>query len=429
MVNRPKIAIVGTGIAGNVVAHKLHGNCDITVYESNDYIGGHANTIDVHTGSSSLSLDTGFLVFNDRTYPNFIQLLDELGVASQESSMSFSVRAENAALEYNGATLNTLFAQRRNLFRPSFHKMVRDILRFNRESREMLRDGDLSMTLGDFLAYGRYSREFVQHYLIPMGAAIWSAEPDMMGQMPANFFLRFFENHGLLSVKNRPVWRVIKGGSREYVSRLVEAHRHRIRLGCSVESVTRHEDTVTVRAAGRQPENYDYIFFACHSDQALRLLDDADQTERDVLGAIPYQRNEATLHTDKTLMPKRRRAWAAWNYHLPKRSNERVTLTYHLNTLQGLGNEQQYFVTLNSQEMIRPESIIRTIDYEHPVFTLAGIHAQKRQAQINGLKRAYFCGAYWRYGFHEDGVVSALNALQHFSERSEDAQRHFQRAS
>ncbi len=226
MVKRPKIAIVGTGIAGNVAAHKLNGNNDIVVYEANDYVGGHSNTIDVEDDGVTLPLDTGFLVFNDRTYPNFIQLLDGLGVESQRSEMSFSVQAEDGALEYNGSTLNTLFAQRRNLLRPSFHRMVRDILRFNREAREVLQDGDLNMTLAEFLAYGRYSRVFIQHYLIPMGAAIWSAEPEMMEQMPANFFIRFFDNHGLLSIKNRPVWRVIKGGSRQYVNELVKDHRN-----------------------------------------------------------------------------------------------------------------------------------------------------------------------------------------------------------
>lgn len=429
MVKRPKIAIVGTGIAGNVAAHKLNGNNDIVVYEANDYVGGHSNTIDVEDDGVTLPLDTGFLVFNDRTYPNFIQLLDGLGVESQQSEMSFSVQAEDGALEYNGSTLNTLFAQRRNLLRPSFHRMVRDILRFNREAREVLAAGDLNMTLAEFLAYGRYSRVFIQHYLIPMGAAIWSAEPEMMEQMPANFFIRFFDNHGLLSIKNRPVWRVIKGGSRQYVNELVKDHRNKIRLNCPVDRVERNADKVTVYAKGVAPETFDYLFFACHSNQALNLISDPDLLEREILGAIPYQHNEAVLHTDETLMPDRRRAWAAWNYHLPKGPNERVTLTYHLNALQGLRTEKQYFVTLNSRDLINPRSIIKSIDYEHPVFTLPGVNAQRRHGEINGVKRTYYCGAYWNYGFHEDGVVSALNALEHFDARSDDAQQHFQRAS
>ncbi len=428
MVGRPKIAIVGTGIAGNVVANRLNKDNDITVYESSDYIGGHTNTVEVPDGGNVLALDTGFIVFNDRTYPNFIRLLDELGVDSQESAMSFSVQAEEAALEYSGSTLNTLFAQRRNIFRPSFHRMVRDILRFNREARGTLPNGDLNMSLAEFLARGHYSREFIQHYLIPMGAAIWSAEPEMMERMPANFFIRFFENHGLLDIKNRPVWRVIKGGSKQYVDELVKDHRQHIRLNCPVERVERNPDNVIVHAAGRKSETFDYLFFACHSDQALKLLERPDRVERDILGAIPYQHNEAILHTDESLMPKRRLAWAAWNYHLPSNLNERVTLTYHLNTLQGLQTQRQYFVTLNSRDLIDPKKIIRSIDYDHPVFTLPGVAAQQRHAEIDGLNRSYYCGAYWRYGFHEDGVVSALNALKHFDARDEDAQQYFQRA-
>lgn len=429
MVMRPKIAVVGTGIAGNVVANKLHGDNDIVVYEANDYVGGHSNTIDVEDDGVILPLDTGFLVFNDRTYPNFIQLLDELGVESQQSEMSFSVQAEDGALEYNGSTLNALFAQRRNILRPSFHRMVRDILRFNREAREVLAAGDVNMTLAEFLAYGRYSRVFIQHYLIPMGAAIWSAEPEMMEQMPANFFIRFFDNHGLLSIKNRPVWRVIKGGSRQYVNELVKDHRKRIRLNCPVDRVERDGKMITVHAQNQEPEAFDYLFFACHSNQALNMISDPDPLERDILGAIPYQHNQAVLHTDETLMPNCRRAWAAWNYHLPAGLNERVTLTYHLNALQRLDTEKQYFVTLNSRDLINPRSIIKSIDYEHPVFTLPGVNAQRRHGEINGVKRTYYCGAYWRYGFHEDGVVSALNALEHFNARSDDAQQHFQRAS
>lgn len=429
MVTPARIAIVGTGIAGNVVAHKLHAAHDITVYEANDYVGGHSNTVDVPTADGSIPVDTGFIVFNDRTYPNFIALLDQLDVPSQDSNMSFSVQTESGTVEYNGSTLNSLFAQRRNIFRPSFHRMVRDILRFNREASLSLRSDRLEANLDDYLRAGGYSREFVHHYLIPMGAAIWSAEPEKMFRMPAKFFIRFFENHGLLSIKNRPTWRVIQGGSREYVKRLVRNHEHKIRLGCPVERIHRTDEKVTVYAKGRAAEDFDFVFLACHSDQALAMLSEPADVELDVLGAIPYQHNEAILHTDESLMPRRRRAWAAWNYHIPADSNELVALTYHLNTLQGLRSRKNYFVTLNSRDLIRPDSIIKSIDYEHPVFTASSVAAQARHAEINGLKRTYFCGAYWRYGFHEDGVVSALNALQHFDARYENAQQHFQRAS
>jgi predicted NAD/FAD-binding protein len=428
VVRRPKIAIVGTGIAGNVVAHKLNGDNDITVFEANGYVGGHSNTVDVQDGDETLALDTGFIVYNDRTYPNFIRLLDELGIESQKSAMSFSVQAEDEGLEYNGATLNTLFAQRRNILRPSFHRMVRDILKFNREAREMLQRADLKLTLAEFLSLGRYSREFIEHYLIPMGAAIWSAEPEMMEKMPAGFFIRFFDNHGLLSIRNRPVWRVIKGGSRQYVDELVRGHREKIRLNCPVDRVVRDSDKVTVYARDCEPEIFDYLFLACHSDQALRLLANPDSLERDLLREIPYQHNEAILHTDETLMPSHRLAWAAWNYHLPSDRAERVTLTYHLNTLQGLDCEKQYFVTLNSRDVIEPSSIIKSIDYDHPVFTLSGVKAQERHAEIDGRNRTYYCGAYWRNGFHEDGVISALDAVDHFNARRHDAQRNLQRA-
>lgn len=427
-----KIAIIGTGIAGNVAAYRLAPEHDITVFEANDYIGGHSNTVRVPSVDGTVPLDTGFIVFNDRTYPNFVALLDELGVESQKSSMSFSVQAKETGLEYNGSNLNSLFAQRSNLLRPSFYRLIRDILRFNREAPEFLASNDLNLSLGDYLEREGYSREFSEHYLIPMGAAIWSAELVKTGDMPAHFFIRFFENHGLLDIKNRPQWYTIRFGSAEYVRKLVAAHRDRIRLGCAVESVTRHADYVQVKAAGCDTERFDYVFFACHSDQALEMLTDAAPVERDILGAIPYQQNEAILHVDPSLMPSRRLAWGAWNYHLANdekvAGEPRATLTYHLNCLQDLDTREQYFVSLNSGDLIDESAVIRRISYEHPVFNAESVAAQGRHAEINGLNRSYYCGAYWRYGFHEDGVVSALTALEAFRERREDAQQYFQRA-
>lgn len=424
-----KIAVIGTGIAGNVVAHRLCEEHDVTVFESNDYVGGHSNTVTVPTTEGDLNLDTGFIVFNDRTYPNFLRLLDELGVESQKSSMSFSVQCMRSGLEYNGSTVNSLFAQRRNLLRPSFYRMIRDILRFNREATELLYRDDANLSLADFLRQRGYSKEFVRQYVIPMGAAIWSAEPDTIAKMPASFFARFFHNHGLLSIKDRPVWRVIRGGSREYVCKLVHGHRDRIRLNCQVTSVTRQPDRVLIRAKGMEPEAFDYAFLACHSDQALHLLGDALPIERRVLGAIPYQTNEAILHTDASLMPTHKRAWAAWNYHIPIAENPRAAVTYHLNRLQDLNASQQFFVTLNSEKQIRPSAVLRKIAYAHPVFMAESVDAQKHHNEINGLNRTYYCGAYWRNGFHEDGVVSALAALDQFEGRDEDAQQYFQRAS
>ena len=424
-----KVAIIGTGIAGNVAAYHLREQHDITVYEANAYVGGHTNTHDIDTANGTLPVDTGFIVFNDRTYPNFIKLLDELEVESLDSEMSFSVRRDRPSLEYNGSTLDGLFAQRRNVVRPSFLKMIRDILRFNREAPLFLEEQRYDVTLGEFLDAGGYGRGFANDYLVPMGAAIWSAEPVMMREMPAHFFIRFFRNHGLLSLDDRPVWRVIKGGSREYVRRLVEGHRDRIRLNCPVRSVERRPDGVVIHAEGCEAEHFDAVFMACHSDQALALLSDPTESESEVLGAIPYQPNIAVLHTDDRMMPKRQRAWASWNYHMAGGDNERVTLTYHMNRLQRLTCDEQYFVTLNSAEMIDPARIIAEIDYSHPVFTAEGVNAQGRQEELNGANRTYFCGAYWRYGFHEDGVVSALSALKHFEQMTDDAQQYFQRAS
>ncbi len=424
-----KVAIIGTGIAGNVAAYHLREQHDITVYEANAYVGGHTNTHDIDTANGTLPVDTGFIVFNDRTYPNFIKLLDELEVESLDSEMSFSVRRDRPSLEYNGSTLDGLFAQRRNVVRPSFLKMIRDILRFNREAPLFLEEQRYDVTLGEFLDAGGYGRGFANDYLVPMGAAIWSAEPVMMREMPAHFFIRFFRNHGLLSLDDRPVWRVIKGGSREYVRRLVEGHRDRIRLNCPVRAVERRPDGVVISAEGCEAEHFDAVFMACHSDQALALLSDPTESESEVLGAIPYQPNIAVLHTDDRMMPKRQRAWASWNYHMAGGDNERVTLTYHMNRLQRLTCDEQYFVTLNSAEMIDPARIIAEIDYSHPVFTAEGVNAQGRQEELNGANRTYFCGAYWRYGFHEDGVVSALSALRHFEQMTDDAQQYFQRAS
>jgi len=414
-----KIAIIGTGIAGNVAAYRLAREHDITVYEADNRIGGHTNTVDVVAGGQRWAVDTGFIVFNDVTYPNFIALLDELGVESQPSDMSFSVSNRHSGLEYNGASLNALFAQRSNLLRPSFYRMLMDILRFNREAPALLDNSGGSVLLGDYLDANGYSREFVEHYIVPMGAAIWSATPDGMRSVPAAFFIRFFHNHGLLSVNDRPTWRVIKGGSKQYVERLVAGHRKRIRLNAPVEWIRRQPEFIHVKARGAEPERYDRVFLACHSDQALRLLADPTPQEREVLGAIDYQPNEAVLHTDASLMPRRRRAWAAWNYHVPKgveNPDGKVMLTYNMNILQGLDAPAEFCVTLNNTASIDPDRIIQTIQYTHPIFTERAIAAQRRHREINGARRTYFCGAYWRYGFHEDGVVSALNALDHFRE-------------
>lgn len=423
-----KIAIIGTGIAGNVAAYKLRAEHDITVFESGPYVGGHTNTVDVYEDGRRFAVDTGFIVFNDRTYPNFMNLLDEIGQASRPTEMSFSVQARSEGLEYSGSSLNSLFAQRRNLLRPRFYRMIRDILRFNKTTLPGVDRVDDSESLGDYLRENNYSPEFIEHYLIPMAAAIWSAEPVAVLDMPVKFLVQFFANHGLLQLKDRPTWHVVEGGSREYVTKLTDGHRDRIRLNSPVESLNRFDDGVELYTATGGVEVFDYVFLACHSDQALSILRDPSSTEQSVLNAIPYQRNEAILHTDQTLMPRRQKAWAAWNYHVPQGPGSHVAVTYNMNILQGLRAKNQYLVTLNNDHQIDPEKIIRTFQYDHPVFSGESVTAQQKQRELN-KDRTFFCGAYWRNGFHEDGVVSALNAVSHFEERRSSGQLYLRRAS
>lgn len=423
-----KIAIVGTGIAGNIAAYKLRRDHDITVFEAGNYIGGHTNTIDVYENGRAIPVDTGFIVFNDRTYPNFIRILDEIGQDSQPSEMSFSVQAADGKLEYSGSSLNTLFAQRKNILRPPFYRMIRDILRFNEATVRDASVFDDTQTLGDYLCDNGYSYEFVDNYIVPMASAIWSSEPSSVLKMPVNFLVRFFANHGLLQLRDRPRWRVIKGGSREYVRKLVAGHRDRIRLNSAVNSIRRLDDGVELHSATGGREKFDFVFVACHSNQALAMLEDATQNERDVLGTIRYQPNEAVLHTDDSLMPSRRRAWAAWNYHIPQDRSRHVAVTYNMNILQSLEAEKHYLVTLNNSRDIDPDKVIRRVNYEHPIYTRNAVAAQERQAALN-IDRTFFCGAYWRNGFHEDGVVSALEAFQHFNQRISDGQLYLRRAS
>lgn len=421
-----KIAIIGSGIAGNVVAHHLHRAHDITLFESAAHAGGHTHTHDVELDGERHQIDTGFIVFNDWTYPNFIGLLNELGVESQPSAMSFSVRNEVSGLEYNGTSLNSLFAQRTNLLRPSFHRMIRDILRFNRNAPQVL-DFKEYFSLGEYLARERYSRPFIDDYLIPMGAAIWSTDPARMLAFPAQFFVRFFHNHGMLSVDQRPQWRAIRGGSARYVDKLIAPFKQRIRLNTPVERVWRMPDRVMVKVRDAEAERFDHVFFACHSDQALRLLADPSALEREVIGAIPYQPNDAVLHTDTSLLPRKKLAWAAWNYHVGA-GQSAATLTYNMNILQSLKSRHTFCVTLNRTADVDPGKIIKRLSYGHPLYTPAGVAAQQRQPEVNGVNRTFYCGAYWRNGFHEDGVVSALAALKHF-EQATHAQRHLSRVA
>lgn len=412
-----KIAIVGSGIAGNVVAYHLQREHDVTVFEAASHIGGHTHTHDVIVGERRFAVDTGFIVFNDWTYPNFIELLGQLGVEHQESSMSFSLRCQQHDLEYNGTSLDGLFAQRRNLVRPAFWRMLRDIVRCNREAPTLLGGDGADIGLGDYLSRHGYSREFRDWYIVPMGAAIWSTDPAQMLAFPAHYFVRFLHNHGMLSVNDRPMWRTIRGGSRAYVRKLTAAFADRIRLNSPVVSLRRYPTHVMLQAAGAEAERFDAAFLACHSDQALRLLETPNRLEREALGAIPYQRNDVVLHTDTRLLPRRPRAWAAWNYALRPQARAGASVTYNMNILQRLDAPVTFCVTLNNSDAVDPAKIIQRLTYDHPLYTRAGVAAQALHETVNGVERTYYCGAYWRFGFHEDGVVSALAALDHFRAR------------
>ena len=410
-----------------VAAYHLCRDHEITVFESGSYIGGHTHTIDVLAEGREYAVDTGFIVHNDWTYPNFVALLEELGVAWQPSDMSFSVRCESSGLEYNGTSINSLFAQRLNLLRPSFLRMVADIVRFSSQAPALLAERAADVSLGDYLQEHRYSHFFIENYIIPMGAAVWSSRPADMLKFPARFLVEFFANHGFLSVNNRPTWRVIQGGSREYVKKLTARYAARIRLNTPVDSLQRQPHQVSVRLRNGSVEHFDRVFIACHSDQALALLADASPAEREILGAISYQENEALLHTDTRLMPRKRLAWAAWNYHIPKQPVERVAVTYNMNILQSLRAPAQFMLSLNRAQEIDPAKVLGAYTYHHPIYTAAAVAAQRRRHEIDGARRTHYCGAYWGYGFHEDGVNSAQTSLEEFARRQQYAKPHLQR--
>jgi predicted NAD/FAD-binding protein len=404
-----RIAIVGAGVSGLVCAHMLHRDHELVVFEASDKAGGHANTVRVETETGSYDLDTGFIVFNDRNYPKLERLLGELAVLTQPSQMSFGV-SDGVDFEYNGASLNGLFASRRQAIAPSFHRMIADLVRFNREARRLLAS-DEDPSLRDWLAQRRYSRVFVERLIVPQASAVWSADPAQMWSFPARFLVEFFDNHGMLGFRDRPRWRTIAGGSRNYVEALTRSWRDRLRLSTPVTEVRRHPTHVTVSSRGHEPERFDAVVIATHSDQALALLADPSERERELLGAIPYQPNEAVLHTDHSLLPRRRRAWASWNFHLDAGAPRRCTVTYHMNRLQSLRADREFCVTLNRTAAIDPEQIIRTMQYSHPVYTPAGVAAQARHNEISGRNRTHYCGAYWGWGFHEDGVTSAQRVV------------------
>jgi predicted NAD/FAD-binding protein len=415
------IAIIGSGIAGLTTAYLLAKKHKVTVFEKSEYIGGHTATVDVEVAGSSYAIDTGFIVFNNKTYPNFLALLDEIGVGKQEAEMSFSVHNKQTKLEYNGHNLNTLFAQRRNLFRPKFWTLVTEILRFNKLCKQAFdaQAYNEADTLGDFLTEHRFSSFFAEHYILPMGAAIWSSSLTQMEGFQFQFFVRFFHHHGLLNIADRPQWYVIPNGSRSYLSPLCQSFSNSIRVNSTINAITRNNDKVQLHFSDinnqkTSIEEFDEVVLACHSDQALALLDDPSCEENAILSAMPYSENSVVLHTDISLLPKRKKAWASWNYQLSADRDKPASVTYNMNILQGLNAEHTFCVTLNQRESIAPDKILREFTYHHPIFSLDSIAAQQQRNQICGQRHTHYAGAYWHSGFHEDGVKSGVEVAQRF---------------
>lgn len=417
-----KIAIIGTGISGLTCGHLLHQKHDIIIFESNNYIGGHTATVDVEVNNQQYAIDTGFIVFNDWTYPNFIKLMDKIGVKSQATEMSFSVKNISQNLEYNGNTLNSLFAQRRNIIRPKFWRIVRDILKFNKLCKKGAAEKiDYKLqTLNEFLEHNNFSDDFTYNYILPMCAAIWSTSLEDIKAFPFTFFLRFFNNHGLLNITDRPQWRSIIGGSREYIKPLVAGFEDNIKINSPVKSVSNAGNQKLVRLNDNSEHLFDEVIFACHSDQALAILSEPSLIQKEILGDIPYSKNEVLLHTDVSVLPVRKLAWASWNYLIKGYEGESqapAILTYNMNILQNIHSDTTFCVTLNNNKDIDPNKVLGSYQYSHPQFNNKTMVAQSRWAEISGKQGLHFCGAYWHNGFHEDGVLSALNVCESFGEK------------
>jgi hypothetical protein len=403
-----RIAVIGSGIAGLASSWLLSRKHDVTLYESNDYLGGHTHTHEIELGGRNLAVDTGFIVFSPDNYPLLSKLFDELGVESQPTTMSFAVRNERSGLEYNATNFDGLFCQRRNLVSPRFLRMLRDIARFYRAAPTLLDGSGEGPTLGDYLEQGGYSSGFRDDHIVPMASALWSAPSAQVMQFPARHLLRFMANHRMLQASGRPQWRVVKGGSQRYVRALRSRWRVRERAGCAATAVHREPGSVRIDSAAGN-EHFDQAVLACHSDHALSLLKDARERERDILGAITWQANDTVLHTDASLLPRRRKAWAAWNALVPAAPSGQCTVSYCMNLLQSLDAPEPIVVSLNPPARIAPERILRRMRYEHPLYTHAAVRAQSRKHEIQGVDRTWFAGAWWGWGFHEDGMRSAVD--------------------
>lgn len=408
-----RVAIIGTGIAGLGCVYALHRRFDLTLYEKNDYVGGHTNTISVTEENRSVSIDTGFMVFNKVTYPNLTRLFQELNVAIKPAPMSFSVQHRPTGLEFSGSSLNHLFAQRQNLLRPRFWGMLKEINRFNQEAAETLASGQLKdLTLRDYVRVKMYSADLLNFYLVPMSSAVWSTPAERMLDFPAVTLLRFFHNHGFLGLHTQHPWFTVVGGAKSYVEKIKAKLPDKIFLRRSVAQIWRQGGQVKVIDASGQSEVYDRVILACHADEALKLLRDADELETDVLREFKYQPNTALLHTDASVMPRTKLCWSAWNYRMEQDAAGKIrpSTVYWMNRLQGVSDRQNYFVSINGENSVNPNAVLKRIQYEHPLFSLGAIWAQQLLPKLNErMNRVYFCGSYFKYGFHEDAYTSALD--------------------
>lgn len=404
-----RVAVVGSGIAGLSSAWLLSREHAVVLFEAEARLGGHTHTHDVEQAGKRYRVDTGFIVHNTHNYPLLTRMFDEVGVASKDTTMSFGAQVEATGLEYNATNLDALFCQRRNLLSPSFIRMVREILRFYREAGALLKDPAPGPSLGEYLEQNRYSTLFRDAHLIPMASALWSSPSATILDFPAKYLVRFMDHHRMLQVDGRPQWRVVEGGSSSYIDALKSRWTVDVRLACPVQRITRDEAGVTVKHVAGE-DRFDAIVVATHSDQALALLGDADALERDVLGAMPYQRNEVVLHTDRRLLPTRRKAWAAWNAFVPADPEAECSVSYSMNLLQGFESPEPFVVSLNRTAAIDPAKVIAKMTYHHPVYTHASVAAQERRTELNGRRRTWFAGAYWGFGFHEDGMRAGVEA-------------------
>jgi len=411
-----RIAIIGSGISGLAAGWYLSRKHEVSLFEKDQRLGGHTNTVMVENGGDPIPVDTGFIVHNDRTYPNLARLLAELGVETQPSDMSFSVSCRQTGFEYSSRGVNGFFAQRLNLLRREHYLLLAEILRFNRTAPKLFgQPGAESATIGDLIDEGRYHKVFTERYLFPMASAVWSMPLDSIRSFPAITLLRFFLNHGMLGINTHPKWRVIRGGSHRYIPLLTVPYKERVFLDSRIASVSRQESGVTLNFQNRPAMEFDQVVFACHGNQVLPLLEQPTGAEREVLGDFRTSRNVATLHTDASLLPFHLPAQASWNYNLGLSGKSEVAVTYHMNRLQSLKTAENYCVTLNGEDTIDPAKVLRTIVYHHPLYTQEAIHAQDRWSEISGRNRTHYCGAYWFYGFHEDGLNSAMRVARALS--------------